>query len=132
MIKKMICIECPKSCSLIVDVEEHKACLADGALSGARAVNVRGARCPKGILYASSEIENPTRILTATVLAEGLTIKFIPVRTDKPVSKKDLSRAMEQILKIRVAKPLKVGDTIIDNFLGLGVRLIATRRADKN
>ena len=119
MKKNMVCIECPKSCSLTVDIE------------GKKAVSVRGAKCPKGILYAASEIENPTRILTATVLAKGLSIKLIPVRTDKPIPKKDILRAVEEVSKIRVAKPLKAGDTVADNFLGLGVKLIATRQADK-
>lgn len=115
----MICIECPKSCRLIVDIEGHKV------------VSVHGARCPKGISYASSEMENPTRILTSTVTAEGLSINLIPVRTDKPIPKKDISRATEEVSRIRVNKPLKSGDVVVDNFLSLGVKLIATREANK-
>ncbi|MCX5677701.1 MAG: DUF1667 domain-containing protein [Candidatus Omnitrophica bacterium] len=117
MTKNMICIECPKGCSLSVDIEDKKI------------VKVRGARCPKGILYAASEIENPTRIFTTTVLAEGLSLKLVPVRTNKPISKKDLYRAMEEVRKVKIIKPTKAGDTIIENFLVSGVSLIATREA---
>ncbi len=119
MKKNMICIECPKSCRLIVDIEDR------------RVVKVQGARCPKGVMYAATEAENPTRILTATIIADGLSIKLIPVRTDKPIPKTEILRAAAEISRIRVSKPVRVSDTIVDNFLGLGVKLIATRQADK-
>ncbi|MFA6079105.1 MAG: DUF1667 domain-containing protein [Candidatus Omnitrophota bacterium] len=115
MIKKMTCIECPKGCTLAVDIENCKV------------TKVEGAKCPKGTGYAITEVENPERILTATVLASGLSLKLVPVRTDKPIPKKDIKRAVLEIRNMRVAKPLKSGDVIADNFLGLGVKLIATR-----
>ena len=66
MIKKLTCIECPKGCVLSVDVEN------------CRVVEIAGSECPKGEKYAVAEIEYPTRILTSTVLAEGLPLKMIP------------------------------------------------------
>ena len=118
MIKSMICIECPKGCSMSVDIE------------GCKAVNIQGAKCPKGAAYAIAETENPTRVLTSTVLASGLALKLVPVRTDKPIPKKDIFKAVEEIRKMRISKPLKAGDAITDNFLGLGVKLIATRQVN--
>lgn len=115
MNKKMTCIECPKGCTLSVDIEN------------CRVIQVSGAKCPRGTGYAVSEIQNPVRILTATVASKGLNLKLVPVRTDKPIPKKDISRAVEEIGKIRVASPLKAGDVIAENFLGLGVKLLATR-----
>jgi len=115
MIKTMTCIECPQGCVLTVDVE-------NGAIK-----SVQGAKCPKGKVYAAAEIENPVRVLTATVLAEGLGLKLVPVRTDRPIPKKDIFRAVEEIRKMRITKPLKGGDVIIEDFLGLGVKLVATR-----
>ena len=116
-IKKMTCIECPKGCSLKVEIE-----------SG-RVVNVTGNSCPKGAKYAVSEVENPVRILTSSVLAEGLGIKMIPVRTDKPVPKSRLQEAMFEIKKIRVDRPVPCGGLIKKDLLGLGIDLIATRDA---
>lgn len=116
MTKKMICIECPKSCELSVEIDPS------GTVT-----KVNGAKCPKGAAYAVLEVQDPVRTLTATVAAEGLGLKFIPVRTNKPISKKDLLRAMDEVRKIRVRSPLKAGDVIVDNFLGLGVKLLATR-----
>lgn len=111
----MVCIECPKSCALSVYIENCKA------------VKVQGAKCPRGVKYAASEAEHPTRILTATVAAEGLSLKLIPVRTDKPIPKDEIFRAMEEIKRLRLKSPVRAGETIKEDFLGLGVRLVATR-----
>ena len=119
MIKKMTCIECPKSCALSVDIENCEV------------RNVAGAKCPRGVAYAVSEVQNPVRIFTATVMASGLDLKLIPVRTDKPIPKKDILRAAEEVRKMKISKPFKAGDIIVDNFLGLGVKLVVTRETKK-
>lgn len=115
MIRKLICIECPKGCLLSVEVE------------GGRFLEVRGNDCLKGEAYAKSEIENPMRILTSTVVTRGLPLKMIPVRTDRPIPKGKIIEAMEEIRKLKLSNPVRVGDVIVENFLGLGVDLIATR-----
>lgn len=115
MVKKITCIECPKSCALSVDVEN------------CRVIKVSGNLCPKGEEYAISEIENPMRILTASVLALGLPLKMIPVRTDKPIPKSMLLAAMREIKKVVLKKAVKPGDVIIKNILDSGADLIATR-----
>lgn len=117
MIKTLTCIECPKGCVLSVDVEN------------CRVIKVSGNKCPKGQAYAVSEIENPSRILTSSVLAQGLCLKMIPVRTAQPIPKARLQEAAAQIKKIRIKKPIHIGDIIIKDFLDLGVNLIATRDA---
>ena len=101
MIKRMTCIECPKGCRLAVDVENGKV------------VKVTGNECPKGEKYAISEVENPARILTSTILGQGLELKMIPVRTDKPMPKSRIFEAVNEIKKIRVQKPLSAGDVIL-------------------
>ena len=116
MIKRLTCIECPKGCLLSVEIE------------GARVLNVNGNECPKGGKYAVQEIESPMRVLTSAVLAEGLELKMVPVRTDKPIPKSRIMEAMDEIRKIRLKSPVRSGSIIIDNFLGLrGVNLISTR-----
>ena len=119
MIKKLICIECPVGCALSVEYE------------GCTVTKVAGNTCPKGEPYARSEIENPQRILTSAVLCEGLELKMLSVRTDKPIPKHKLFEAMEGVKAIRLRIPVQAGDIIAANFLGLGVNLIATREAGK-
>jgi CxxC motif-containing protein len=115
MIRKLTCIECPESCSLTVDIEN------------CRVVKVEGNKCPKGEAYATTEVENPLRVLTGTVLAKGLGVKMVPVRTDKPIPKVKIPAAAAEIKKIRVTSSLRVGDVIVSDFLGLGVNLVAAR-----
>ena len=115
MMKTLTCIECPKGCSLAVDIEN------------CRVVKVSGEKCPKGKDYAVSEIENPRRVLTATVLAQGLALKMVPVRTDQPIPKDRILEAAGEIRKIKLKMPVRLGEVIVENLLGLGVNLIATR-----
>jgi CxxC motif-containing protein len=115
--RRLICIECPKSCVLSVDIED------------CRVVKTNGQECPKGEVYAVSEIERPTRILTATVLAEGLPLRMVPVRTDKPIPKAKIMDAALEVKKLKLTQPVEAGGVVVENFLGLGVNLIATRGA---
>ncbi|NQT32796.1 MAG: DUF1667 domain-containing protein [Candidatus Omnitrophica bacterium] len=115
MIRKLTCIECPAGCALLVEVESGKV------------VGITGNNCPKGEKYAITEVESPVRVLTSTVLTEGLPLKTIPVRTDAPIPKASLFKAMEEIRKIRIKKPLHVGNVITKNLAGSGANLIATR-----
>ena len=94
MKKKITCIECPKGCWLSADIKNNKV------------VSVKGNECLKGKKYAHAEIEHPVRILTTTVLTKGLALKTIPVRTDKPVPKPLLLKAMKKIKQIRNDDPL--------------------------
>jgi len=118
-VKKLTCIECPKGCRLVVDVENTKV------------IKVSGNECPKGEKYALTEIENPVRTLTSAVTSKGLDLKMIPVRTGKPIPKSRMFEAMNEVKKIRVTASLKPGDVIVKDFLGLGADLIATRKAGR-
>ena len=113
--RKLICIECPRSCVLKVDIEN------------CRVVKVMGEKCPKGKDYAVSEAENPQRVLTSTVSAQGLSLKMVPVRTDKPIPKDRILEAAAEVRKMKLERAVKAGDVIVNNFLGLGVNLLATR-----
>ncbi len=119
MKKTHTCIECPIGCSLCVDIEN------------CRVVNVSGNKCPRGAEYARAEAENPMRILTSSVLAEGLPVKMVAVRTDKPIPKAKMMEAMAEVKKARVRKPVKSGEVIIPDLLGLGANLIASGDAPK-
>ena len=115
MIKKITCIACPQGCLLSVSIR-------DGYV-----IKIEGNKCPKGLDYARDEIEAPLRVLTTTVLAEGLELKMIPARTSMPIPKNKIFQAMEEIKKIIVRRPVKAGDVIIWNLLGTKADLIATR-----
>lgn len=115
MIKKITCIECPESCSLSVDIEN------------CRLVHVSGNKCPKGGEYAKAEVENPVRVLTGTILAHGLSLKMVPVKTSKPIPKAKVLEAAVYLKSVKIMHPVSVGDIIKKDFLEDGIDLIATR-----
>lgn len=117
MIKSLTCIECPKGCKITVDFD------------GDKIDSIKGFQCKKGEAYAREEIIDPKRILTSSVLTEGLGLKMLPVRTNKPIPKSKLMDAMGEIKKIRVSKPVNVGNVVCKDFLSAGIDLVATRNA---
>jgi CxxC motif-containing protein len=70
------------------------------------------------------------RILTSAVLAEGLPLRMVPVRTDRAVPKEKLFEAMAEIKKFRLKKTVRVGEVVIPDIAGTGADLIATREVD--
>lgn len=92
-------------------------------------VKVTGNLCPKGYTYAISEIENPVRILTSVVATKGLSLKMVPVKTDRPIPKGAIFLMMQEIKKIQIEKPVHLGDIIVENCSGSGANLIATRES---
>jgi len=118
MKKKITCIECPKGCSLRVDIEN------------CRVVETKGAKCARGKKYAVSETESPERILTSAVVAEGLALKLIPVKTSTAIPKKSILEAMGEVKKVRLNHTVQEGEIIIKNILGLEADLIATRASE--
>jgi len=56
---------------------------------------------------------------------------LLPVRTDRPIPKDKLREAMRATAELEVEAPVKMGDVLVENFLGLGVRLIASRSLEQ-
>lgn len=98
---------------------------------GARFISVTGQKCKRGASYARRETEAPARTLTTCVLTRGLELKMLPVRTSAPIPKERQFEAMEAAKRIVVTSPVKAGTAVAENFLGLGVNLVACRRLEK-
>lgn len=111
--REMTCLECPRGCQLMID---------EGTLE------VTGNSCPKGEVFARSEITNPMRVLTTTVVIKARDEKMLPVRTQSPIPKSSMAAAMSYIKNIRVQAPVDVGDIIVTDLVDTGVPLIATKR----
>ncbi len=113
---KFICIMCPLGCEVVVRSDE----------SG-QITEILGNKCAKGEKYARDESAHPLRILTSTVAVEGAQFARLPVRTSDLIPKDRMFDCMKEIQKVRAKAPVKLGDRIIENILGLGVDVIATR-----
>ena len=118
MDREITCIECPTGCTVTVAVVDGEA------------LRVEGFGCRRGHDYAIAEVEHPERMLTTTVPACGFSVRMVPVRTNRPIPRDMRTQAMGEIRRVRVRHPVKVGDVIIKNLLGLGVDVIATRQVD--
>lgn len=107
----LTCVECPMGCEIEVITE-------NGA-----PVSVTGNTCPRGKLYAESEVVCPRRVLTTTVrAADG---RMLPVKTSAPVKKAELFAIMQKINAYHPAAPIKIGDVLVKN-ISEGADLIAT------
>ncbi|MBN2061184.1 MAG: DUF1667 domain-containing protein [Deltaproteobacteria bacterium] len=112
---EITCIVCPLGCRIELDV---------GPDSHIERIN--GHQCKKGKEYAVMEFENPSRVLTTTLTAEGSKIRLLPVRTDMPVSRHLLRDIVKSIKEIKVTPPIRPGHIIIRDVLGTGANLIST------
>ena len=117
--KELICISCPMGCRLTVKLE------------GNEVISVTGNTCPRGEEYARKECTNPERILTSTVKINGAVHRVLPVITDREIPLGKLFEAMEAIRKVEVDAPVREGDILIEDILGTGANVIASRSMAK-
>lgn len=111
------CIVCPIGCRL-------RAVLENGEVR-----SVEGNRCPRGIVYAQNEVE-PKRTLISVVKVSGGNLPVVSVKTSEPMPKEMIPEAMKILSKVTVQAPVKIGQIIIKDFLGLKINVIATRNID--
>ena len=109
------CIVCPTGCIIQVKKDEK------GELT------YEGYTCKRGLEYAQQEYLAPKRILTTTIRVENGFLPLIPVRTNIPILKNTLDDALNIVAKTLIKAPIKMGDILIENLLGLDANIIASR-----
>lgn len=114
---ELTCIVCPMGCHLNVEQSE------DG-------FKVEGNTCKRGEKYAVQELTNPTRVITTTVKLENSYLQLLPVKTEEPIPKGMIFDIMEELDRIIVNAPVKVGDVIVENILDTGVNVISAKTMD--
>jgi len=115
--KEITCILCPLGCKLHVSEKEGEP----------NELTVRGLQCKKGKDYAYEEFTNPTRTLTSTVVIHGAVLPRLPVKTSKPIPIKMIFPVVEEIARVEIEGPVKIGDVIISDVLGTGIDIVASR-----
>ncbi len=114
---ELVCIVCPMGCRLTLTKDDHAP---NGYI-------IEGNVCKRGDDYAIKEMTNPTRMLPTTVKIKDGFISRLPVRTTEAIPKDLIFKAMEEINSVEVEAPVKCGDVVIENILGTGSDIIATR-----
>lgn len=113
--KELICILCPRGCRLKVDDD----------------LNVTGNFCPRGILYAKTEMTNPTRIITSTVKIKARNAVRLSVKTAQAIPKGKMFDCMRELDKVMVEAPIRIGDVIVHNICETGVDVVATKNIEE-
>lgn len=111
----MNCIMCPLGCEMTVTIE-------DGAVTG-----VTGNTCPRGPKYAHDEVVAPKRMLTSTVRVNGGLLPLVPVVSKTTLPKERILDCASALRQVIVEAPVSEGQVIVENILGLGVDIVASR-----
>ena len=119
MKKELICISCPQGCRLTA---EYANTPADA--------EVTGNRCPRGKSYAITELTDPRRVVTAVVPTDDAARPVLPVRTSAPFPKGMIAQLLNELYKMQVATPIKIGSVILADALGTGIDVISAENRD--
>jgi len=118
--RSLTCIVCPMGCSLEVDDS-----------GGHDDLYVTGNKCQRGKDYAVEEIRAPKRVVTATCAINGQprvsSIKRVPVKTATPCPKEKIPAILQDIYKVKISLPVKMGDVIVADWNGSKIDIVATR-----
>jgi len=113
MTKELICIACPRGCTLTVTIDD-----------ATNIIEVSGNSCPKGISYGKQEVLCPMRTLTTTVACRsaqhnGKMTGFgepefirLPVKTGCEIPLEEMKSMIEKIRTITAAAPVRYGDCL--------------------
>ena len=110
----IICITCPKGCTLEVT---H-----DG-----RTVLKVSQGCKRGKEYVERELVDPRRMVATTVRVLGGVHPLLPVATSAPFPKPLIFDLMAVLRQVCLEAPVQVGQTVLADALGTGIDILASR-----
>ena len=114
----LICISCPRGCHLSVEKINDE-------------VVVTGNSCPRGVVYATNELIDPKRTLTTTVAIKAKDVCRLPVISSSPLPKDRVMDVMKELKGCEVKAPVHLGDVLIENVLGLGSDILASKTVEE-
>lgn len=116
--QKVICVTCPKGCTLEVNKD------------GETVVSVLNG-CKRGHEYAKQELTDPRRMVASSVRIRGSIHPLLPVYTSAPFPKPRIPELLKQLRQVEVTAPVKMEQVIIENALGTGINVLASREMTK-
>ena len=111
----IICVACPKGCRLQAVRDKEGEIL------------VSNAGCKRGQEYAVSEITDPRRMVASSVKVKNALHPLLPVYTSAPFPKGRINELLVELRKVELNAPVKMDQVVIDNVLGTGINIIASR-----
>ncbi len=119
MNKTYTCIICPNGCDIHTVIEKGHI------------VSLEGALCPRGKEYVAQELYDPLRNIASSVKVQSGELPLVSVRLSAPIPKKYIFDVMKEIRGLQVSAPVKLGDILAADVLGLGCNIIATKHVGK-
>ena len=117
---KILCITCPKGCSLEVTRD------------GDTVVKVVGSGCKRGPDYVRRELVDPRRMVATSVKIKNGVHPLLPVYTSAPFPKGRIMEMQAALRTVEVTAPVKTGAIVIENILGTGINILASREISQN
>ena len=105
------CIICPNGCDIQPAQDSGE-------------IVVSGALCSKGKQYVLQEMTDPRRTISSLARVDGGERQVVGVRLTAAIPKAKIAEVMGEIRKISLNAPVKRGQVVANNILGLGCDLI--------
>lgn len=109
------CIVCPNGCTVQTRSEPGKP------------IAVTGNKCRRGEEYVLQELTDPRRTIATTVPVDNGELPLCSVRLTRAIPKRDIFPVMEEIRKVRLTAPVRIGQEVIHNVCGLDSDVIVTK-----
>ena len=119
MKRTFTCIVCPNGCEVEAEYE------------GTNVLSVTGNLCPKGKTYVTQELSDTRRTIATSVRVLGGTLPLASVRLTHAIPKDRIFDVMREINSQSLSAPVKIGDVVIKNILGLDSDVIVTKNIEK-
>jgi CxxC motif-containing protein len=116
---EIICVTCPKGCTLRVKHE------------GKDVIEVLGQGCKRGKEYAICELKDPRRMVASTVRVKDGLHPLVPVYTRKAFPKPLIPQLARELRKVEVPAPVQISQVVLENALGTGIDVVASRDMPK-
>ena len=113
--RHFICTACPQGCMLEVTME------------GDEVVKILGNTCNKGKDYGKAEATDPRRMVASTVRVSGGLHPLLPVYSSAPVPQNKITDLLSVLREVTLTAPLTGGAVVLQDPLGIGVDVIASR-----
>jgi CxxC motif-containing protein len=111
---KIICVACPKGCRLQINQVGETLVVSDQG-------------CKRGEQYAVQEMTDPRRMVASTVRLQNSSHPLLPVYTSAPIPKGKIKPLLEELRKMTLSAPVKMGQVVLKNVFATGIDVLASR-----
>jgi CxxC motif-containing protein len=111
---KLICITCPKGCTLEVQRDGDTVLKVDQG-------------CKRGHEYAQRELVDPRRMVSSTVKISGGPHPLLPVYTAEAFPKPRIPELMAALREMKLKAPVIMDQVVLADALGTGIDILASR-----